>query len=139
MNNDNRSDIETRKRLDEIHELVSFSLLRTYKILRVICAVVIFMAIAGGWLIYQNHLRTQEIQNQRIEAMLINCQDQNYRNISTKAILDEQFKKITKNFTPAQKLATNRSKAFTILLIDALAPFRDCKKAINRANKGDVL
>jgi hypothetical protein len=67
-----------------------------------------------------------QIQQSRVAA----CQDQNSRNRATVADLDNEIAKIIAK-TPADQQAQvtaqlNASKAFTVGLIDSLAPVKDC-------------
>lgn len=99
----------------------------TFIILAFLVLVVIIEGVVNYYLINQNRNRSNEIQEQRYDASLNACEMQNIRHDNTIAILDDRFALIKQSATPSQKITIEQSKTFTILLIEALAPHRDCK------------
>ena len=62
------------------------------------------------------------IQQQRFDAALRQCEDTNSRRAHTVRVLNRQIAKLP----PAEKARAQTSERFTILLINALEPHRNC-------------
>lgn len=66
-----------------------------------------------------------QVQDERSRAALLSCRESNMRNHDTKRRLDVGYAVMRKR-APAQGKQLEESRAFTVLLIDALQPRRDC-------------
>lgn len=101
---------------------------RIFVIINVIAA--ISMAILFYFIVHQQYQighQTQIIQHERVEAIFRQCRDQNERHSNATATLNKLL--------PA-RLATPRilrSRRFTTLMINALAPYQDCNKVTQQA------
>lgn len=74
------------------------------------------------------NIRATQIQQQRYDTTYANCVDQNRRNLKTIKTLNNEI-----NQLPAsERLRAAQSKEFTILLVQALVPKRNCM-AVARA------
>jgi hypothetical protein len=102
----------------------------TYGILALVAVIVAFGAVAAVVSIHANHDRIEDIQASRIDVALTTCRDQNERSKNTTKQLDAILTKRIKTATPTEAARLKMSRAFTILLIDALAPRQNCKKVI---------
>lgn len=74
------------------------------------------------------------LANERTDAIIRECHDQNQRHDHTVAELDVLLARAEKHAPPAQRKQMAASRQFTILLIDQLAPRQNCAKAAVRAN-----
>ena len=110
------------------HQAVLGAMKKLYRITAALVIVVIVTAGIAAYLIRENRLRSQDIQTQRFNSMVYNCQQTNDRNRNTVAALDQTMSKIEdRPGVSAERLAQLRqSRDFTVLLINALAPVRDC-------------
>lgn len=72
-----------------------------------------------------------QIQQSRREATLSSCAEQNDRHDQTIATLDRLLAAAVKR-DPGQAARLKQSRASTVLLINALAPRRDCQKRAQR-------
>jgi hypothetical protein len=73
------------------------------------------------------------LADQRDQSILRECTAQNFRHDATIAELNQELSTFSAKATAAQRKQLAASREFTILLIDRLAPFQDCK-AVLRAN-----
>jgi hypothetical protein len=71
----------------------------------------------------------EAIQKERARATLENCQMQNARNRNTVA----QVRKRYRSLPPAERRAGRDNRDYTIALIQALAPMRNCDRVVERA------
>lgn len=69
-----------------------------------------------------NAARVHQIQQERVESILRACRDENERHDATIHRLDELIKRLP----PEKRTRAVQSRAGTVLLINALAPHRDC-------------
>lgn len=69
-----------------------------------------------------NAARIHQIQQERVESVLRSCRDENQRHDATIHRLDELIKRLP----PEKRTRAIQSRAGTVLLINALAPHRDC-------------
>ena len=83
---------------------------------------VCLMTVAVAYGLGQNRSRIHDIQSSRIHLRLEQCRDQNARNLNTKATLDT----LTERLPPDRRARARESEKFTLLLIDAIIPLRDC-------------
>jgi hypothetical protein len=74
-----------------------------------------------------NRNRADDIQGQRREA----CEDVNRRHDNTVKALDAALAKRLEKASPGLTAALEERRGATILLIDALAPKRDCNKLVS--------
>ena len=72
-----------------------------------------------------------EIQSQRVAAVRMSCQDQNRRHDETIATLD----KLIAQVPGSRRQRAKESRNSTVLLINALAPKRDCEAVVRAAVK----
>jgi hypothetical protein len=68
----------------------------------------------------------RDIQAQRVSSIVQSCEQQNARHDATIATLD----RLIRQQPAGQRRRAERSRASTVLLIDALAPMRDCQKVL---------
>lgn len=72
------------------------------------------------------------IQQERVRNTLANCRDQNTKHDSTIRTLDSLIKQAGR-VHPSQRAQLEASEAFTVLLVDKLAPKHHCmRQAQNR-------
>jgi hypothetical protein len=81
------------------------------------------------WLWSQSH----QIQTEREQSIRTACVDQNARHRATVAQLDARLRLAVATASPAQARQIRQSRAFTVALIDALAPVRDCDAVVRRS------
>lgn len=74
----------------------------------------------------------RDVQSQRVVAIRANCQEQNQRHDDTIRTLDHLIARIPPGAGRDRALANRRG---TVLLIDALAPKRDCGRAVMEATR----
>ena len=110
---------------------------------RALLVIIILQLAAFGWLSYRVldvtsgvHAAAHEaltlattIQHERKESILAGCRDQNARHRHTIHQLD-QLLKIAELQHPARSAQIRASMASTVLLIDALAPHRNCRLVV---------
>lgn len=72
------------------------------------------------------------INNSRISLTYNACLEQNARNVKTITTLDKQINKILNDpkVSDQRKARLKESRRFTVLLINALAPVKDCKDLV---------
>ena len=110
---------------------------RRIRRIAIIAAVAVAVGFAAaGFAFYLNAGRTddvaqlaQQIQDERAANTLRACRDVNQRHDDTIRALDELLKRAGRS---ASREQVERSRASTVLLIDALAPKRDCKRLVAR-------
>lgn len=73
-----------------------------------------------------------QIQNSRREGVILTCNEQNEINKETIKTLNKVLKKAKKGASPERLAEIKASRVSTILLINALAPVKNCEK---RADK----
>lgn len=76
-----------------------------------------------------NAARIHQLQAERVESILRACRDTNQRHDRTIRSLDELIQRLPS----AKRTRAVQSRAGTVLLINALAPHRDCE-TLARAN-----
>lgn len=120
-----------RRREDELEELLEHGSrnFRRYRRRAMIgyAILVIAGAAMGYWLL---HL-TDEIQVQRADSIRLACVEQNFRHDRTIAALDTLIAKVP----PGRRERARQSRAGTVLLIESLAPRRDCEGLVRRSVK----
>lgn len=85
---------------------------------------IVLTAVAIGWA-WDNGLRAADkIQAQRHQA----CVDQNMNRFNTVNTLDAFLDRAETGLKSNQRKQLEASRVFTVSLINALAPYRDCKK-----------
>lgn len=112
---------DTKTRVDIIHSYERT--LRTVK--RWLRILVVSTLALAAFTYYLDQDQTGEIQDQRRDTIITACQEQNARHDATLEQLDVLISKIPKS-DPRHDRA-QQSRASTALLIDALAPVRDCE------------
>jgi len=75
------------------------------------------------------NVRATQIQQQRYDVAYGNCLDQNGRNRNTIQTLNNLISKLP----PSQLAQAEQSKEFTILLINALVPIRNCQQVAKQS------
>lgn len=73
----------------------------------------------------------QDIQSQRVEAIRNNCRDQNTRHLNTLHELDV----LDARLPPSRRAEARAGRPGVVLLINALAPYQDCKKVVALATR----
>lgn len=121
---DRRVDDETRVDVIEGYQ----DTLRTVK--RTLIALVAGVVLLGVGTYALDRAQSNEIQDQRRDALITACEEQNARNDNTLEQLDVLIAKIPRS-DPRYERA-QQSRASTGLLIDALAPKRDCEARARR-------
>jgi esterase/lipase len=74
----------------------------------------------------------QQIQDERARNVRDNCEQVNERHDNTVATLDGLLARARKGASPQQRKQIQQSRASTLLLIDALAPRRDCEALVRQ-------
>lgn len=106
---------------------------RKVVVVAVVAAVAVMLAFAAaGFALWLNAGRTQQIQDERAANILRSCQEQNQRHDAAIRALDQLIAKAQTTAGPAQVERMRQSRASTVLLIDALAPMRDCPALVTR-------
>lgn len=70
------------------------------------------------------------IQHERADSIRRACIEQNARHDATVATLDRLLAERMNEVPPARRAQLRDSRRFTVLLIDALAPKRDCSARV---------
>jgi hypothetical protein len=83
----------------------------------------------GFWLWQQS----QAIQTERARSIRAGCVEQNERNRNTIRQLDIGLAQARVSAGPAQVARIKRSRDFTVSLVDALVPVRDCGALVDRS------
>lgn len=89
----------------------------------------------GGFSFYlngENHSRIDDIQQQRKDFIDLTCREQNQRNTNTKATLKNIYEVGSQGLTESRRARRAESFAATSLLIDSLAPKRQCDELVRR-------
>jgi len=73
----------------------------------------------------------RDIQQQRVMTIEQSCEQQNARHDGTIATLD----RLIRQQPPSRRRRAEQNRASTVLLIDALAPKRDCGKVVAEATR----
>jgi hypothetical protein len=82
--------------------------------------------VAVGFARAESVNRAEAIQTNRAEITFENCLDQNARHLSTVEVLDDRLSEV-----PLENRAdARRTRDFTVLLISALLPRRDCEALV---------
>lgn len=71
-----------------------------------------------------------EVENQRSASILRECRDQNARHTATVDELNREMGIYIRKASPAKRAQLKQSEGFTILLIDALAPYENCQHVL---------
>jgi cell division protein FtsN len=74
----------------------------------------------------------QAIQAERARNVRANCLDTNDRHDRTIATLDRRLQVAVRRAPPAQARQIRASREFSVALINALAPRRDCERLVKR-------
>lgn len=139
---DRRVDAEKRDRIDDIEEANQEHRLRVDRSIRWIWRTAVILAIGNtlalvgyGLLADQNGNRIDDnkqtisdIQQSRRDSVLISCREQNSRHDNTVKTLDG----LISSSPPERKTQARQSRAFTVLLIDALVPKRNCQQRVRQ-------
>lgn len=72
------------------------------------------------------------VQAAREYSIRLSCQEQNERHDNVIRQLDSIYADALKKATPKERAQINEGRAPTLLLIDALAPKRDCEKRVQQ-------
>lgn len=93
---------------------------------------------AGAFGFAQTHAAQQRAEHlarqvaaQRLAAIRSTCEEQNVRHDQTLRTLDRLIAKVP----PDRRAQARRSRASTVLLIDALAPKRDCDQRVRQFSR----
>jgi len=81
---------------------------------------------AIGVAVLSGNERSEDIQASRAENVLSACREQNARHDATVTTLDQLLADAAHTASPARRRQLAQSRTSTVLLIDALAPKRDC-------------
>jgi hypothetical protein len=85
--------------------------------------------IAVGLLYFANKERVSDIQDQRVAF----CEEQNDRHDNTIKEIDKQTEKRKKELPARLHDSLDERRNSTVLLVNVLAPKRDCKNAITQS------
>jgi hypothetical protein len=138
VSEDRRIDAALRHRLDEIQDeyrrlarrnwgAIQQLARRTYGVLAVVAAVSFACGGVSVYLIGEDAKRGHEIQEQRVNAALTVCRDQNRRHDRTIGRLDIAIRRIKDPAEHARALANRRASSY---IISALAPHRNCRRVV---------
>src|SRR4051794_20595481 len=120
-----------QRKVDEIQRGYVIWTRVSFGVLAMLVLIVLLGAVAAVVAIHENHNRIDDIQASRIDVALTTCRDQNARRTNTVKQLDVILAKRIKSAPPAEAARLKMSRAFTILLIDALAPHQNCQRVIH--------
>lgn len=127
--NDRRTDTETSERLDAIEKGYRRWAHSTTVILSGLFVLQFALGLLSIHLLGANDDRVKDINANRKESVLSSCAETNSRHDATIAALDDRLQQaIDSGQVPEEDLDRLReSRRFTVSLIDALAPERDCE------------
>lgn len=127
-----RLDADTRQRLEAIQAGYEKWTRRTIWILRALVVATLALGVVSILLIGANSKRVDEIQQSRVEITRQTCEAQNDRNRKTIAAYDVRIAaaKASGELSREQLARLSESRAFTVALVDALAPVQDCDDLI---------
>lgn len=104
--------------------------IQTRRGLVAVCLLAVFLLPLAAWIggtrVNDTAELAQEIQRQRVDALLMNCREQNRRHDRTVATLDALLVKRVRTAGKRERVRLRASRASTISLIQALAPKRRC-------------
>lgn len=133
---DRRENALLRSRLEAIQVGYEKWTRHTVRLLAILFVIQLGLGALSLYLVTQNVKRGDEtrnlvtqIQQSRAASVRLTCQEQNARHDRTIATLDQVIGKLPPG-TERDRAARNRQS--TILLIDALAPKRDCEAWVRR-------
>lgn len=95
-------------------------------VLRLVVLILLLGGVASGYFYSQNDQRIDDIQAARAESIRFSCEEQNDRHDATIRKLDELIAKSP----PERRAEAQERRAGTVLLINALAPERDCERRV---------
>lgn len=95
-----------------------------------VAIIVLTVLMVGAFL--ANQKRGNEIQDSRVQSILTSCRESNDRNRRTITTLDRLLAARIRTATPEQARRLRASRASTVLLIQALAPRRDCAARVRQ-------
>jgi uncharacterized protein YlxW (UPF0749 family) len=101
------------------------------------CVSAVAMGILFWAVVHQQHQITRAnhaIQEQRHESIIRDCQDQNVRHDNTIKTLN----KLIANLPRDERARAETNKAFTVVLINALAPKQNCNSIADVATGGTL-
>lgn len=98
---------------------------------RAMIAAYLLLVISVSLLYFANKERVNDIQNQRISL----CEDQNNKHDNTIKEINKQVAIRKKSLSAKARVALDERRNQTVLLINVLAPKRDCQKVINQNGK----
>lgn len=90
------------------------------------------LTVASGLALYLVWRQAERIQQERERSIRTQCVEQNHRNANTIRELDRRLLIARRVATPSQVKRLEESRAFTVSLINALAPRHDCDAVISR-------
>lgn len=127
-----RLDPDTRQRLEAIQAGYERWTRRTIWILRALVVATLALGVVSILLIDSNANRVDDIQQSRVDITRQSCEAQNDRHDKTIAEYDDRIAAAKKSglLTDEQLSRLQESRAFTVALIDALAPVQDCEALI---------
>jgi len=147
MSPERRTDLALRKRIDEILDARLAQIQtgyerwtrRTLVILRVLFLVQVGLGALSIYLVGQNAQRSDETrelvhaqQTSRESSVRVTCREQNDRHDQTIATLDRLLEQADRDATAQRRRQLREGRASTVLLIDALAPKRDCEQRVRQ-------
>ena len=100
---------------------------RHWPSIALILSVLVFAAVT-----VQTRSVSEAIQENREELIRTGCEEQNARNHNTIATLDALLEQ-AKDENPERARRIEESRDFTVLLINALVPVRDCDEVVRTA------
>lgn len=122
---------------ERLRDLIEQLTRRTFQILIALC---IIAAVGGGVTLLLQVKKLDKadrardlaltVQEQRVQATKITCADQNLRHDQTIAALDVILARTRKGASPADVRRIDQSRERTVLLINALAPRRNCAEVV---------
>jgi hypothetical protein len=127
-----RLDADTRQRLEAIQAGYEKWTRRTIWILRALVVATLALGVVSILLIGANSERVDEIQQSRVDITRQTCEAQNDRNAKTVRAYDVRIAaaRTSGQLTREQIARLQESRAFTVALIDSLAPRQDCAQLI---------
>lgn len=129
-----RENIYLRDRLEEIQEGYERWTKYTVRLLAILFMIQLGLGALSVFLVTQNAHRSNQVrtlvaqqQVSREQAVRSTCLEQNRRHDSTISTIDQVITQLPPGLQRDRAL---RNRAGTVLIIDALAPKRDCEKRV---------
>jgi hypothetical protein len=104
--------------------------------LSLVVAVIAVGAVVLSILAYSNALSAiHEIKQSRKSSIITSCREQNERHDKTLAVLDVVYGVESRALAPMQRQEAGQTQKVTVLLVNALAPVKNCQARAEQLTK----